>query len=104
MIPLLADAAAFDGVPAEALKTWLLIAVGVVAIALMLRELLAKRPPDHQRWADRTETNRRLEILENHVEDIKEQAATDKTELLDRINQVPHETIALLKQTKGLIP
>lgn len=82
---------------------WILSAAAAMWLVKMVKETFTKTPPDHERWADRRETNSRLQQLETHVSDIKKQAGTDKEELLDRIGDVPAETIALLKSTKGLI-
>lgn len=82
---------------------WILAAAAILWIVSLLKDIFMKVPPDHQRWADRQETNQRLKDLEDHVSQIKKQASEDKEDLIKQINAVPAQTIALLKEMKGLL-
>ena len=78
------------------IEKWLIAAASVMAIIALAKGLVKKDPPDHKQYADKKDTERRLEALETRQR-------VDKEELLDRISEVPAETVALLKQTKGLL-
>ena len=78
------------------IEKWLLSGAAIMAIVAMAKGLFKKEPPDHKQYADRRDTERRLDALENRQR-------IDKEELLQTIAKVPSETVALLKQTKGLL-
>ena len=85
-------------------ESWLLSAAAVLGMLVLGKMVFTKVPPDHERFANKDETNRRLDDIEDQISEVIRQAATDKTDLVSRIDSVPYKTIALLKDMKGLIP
>ena len=83
---------------------WLWPTMAAVAMIVLLKKAFTKIPADHEQYANKIETNRRLEDIENQISDVIRQAAIDKTELVSRIDSIPYKTIALIKDMKDLIP
>ena len=83
---------------------WLWPTMAAVAMVVLLKKAFTKIPADHEQYANKVETNKRLADIEDQIADVVRQAAIDKTELVSRIDSVPYKTIALLKDMKGLLP
>lgn len=85
------------------IEAWLICAGIVVLIALNTKKLFQKIPPDHQQYANRTETEKRFEIIEKKIEAVRIEQRTQydelmrageqrKEEIFERINAI-HDDI-----------
>lgn len=71
--------------------TWMKVAIGVLIIVALVKNIFGKTPPDHQRWADKTETSERLTKIEDKLE-----------ELETKVVETPSKTIALMHEANRL--
>lgn len=85
-------------------EQWLWAAAALMAIVALGKNVFRRTPADHQQFADKAETNKRLDMIEGQLSDVISQAAADKNELANRIEAVPYKTIALFRDMRDLLP
>lgn len=110
--------AQLEHVPADSIKTFLLIILAVLGAAGMIRNLffpapLAVRQPvqvqEAERYVTRDEWKRyqediagRLRRIESEVGEIRQQLVGDTTRIHERIDELPLQIVTLLKNTGAL--
>lgn len=89
---LLADAISLPSPTGDDFIKWLSSACLVMGIIALAKLTFAKRPADHERFADRKETRERLDNIEKRI------GALD-----DKLDDVPGRTIALLSDAGRIL-
>jgi hypothetical protein len=78
---------------ANELFSWLSCGCAVMGIIALAKVTFFKHPPDHKRFADKVDTDKRFEALEVRLNEID-----------GKVDGIPHRTIALLTDASNLFP